>query len=287
MDRVGSIVGALCRLPLAVVLALAVAGCTARGSFPALDAAGIAVERARSSPRVRALAPAELDLAEIALEQAAGAARAGAPRPEVEHLAYVASQRAAFAEARAAAEVARSETRLLRRALAQTAIEARPMDGRTRYLSRNDQVPGTPRQEEARQPGWMEAHPGIHAAEPRSVAAHVEAGPHDIRLSLAALPFAEAVPTEKALEELALAARLLQNPARRLLIEAEFDLPEPAARTLTERRVEVVRAFFLERGIAPARLVVQASADGRLHPPATPSVDPTQDARVISDGPRP
>jgi hypothetical protein len=119
------------------------------------------------------------------------------------------------------------------------------------------------------------------------MAAEVEAGPHDIRLSLARLPFAGAEPTEEALEELALAERLLHDPARRLLIEAEFDLPEPEARTLMERRVEVVRAFFLERGVAPARLVVHATADGRLRPPATSIVDPTAGAPAIIDGPRP
>ena len=74
----GRVASPLCSAPLACVLALAVAGCAGPAAYPALDEAHAAVERARSVPRVRALAAAELDLAEIALEQAGAAARAGA-----------------------------------------------------------------------------------------------------------------------------------------------------------------------------------------------------------------
>jgi hypothetical protein len=35
-----------------------------------------------------------------------------------------------------------------------------------------------------------------------------------------------------------------------------------------ERRVEVVRAILLRRGIEPARLVVRAAGDGPVEPPA-------------------
>ena len=73
-----------------------------------------------------------------------------------------------------------------------------------------------------------------------------------------------------------MAERLLREPEQSLLIEAEFDLPEPEARTLMERRVEMVRAFFLERGVAPARLVVHATGDGAVGPPTTSSADPTE-----------
>jgi Domain of unknown function (DUF4398) len=287
MHRVGRILSALRPVPLAVVLALAVAGCVGPTAPPALDDARVAVERARSSPRVRALAPAELDLAEIALEQAAATARARAPRAEVEHLAYVASQRAAFAEARAAAEVARSETRLLRRALAQTAIEARRDDPRPRARSQKDQgSPAAPAGNEP-QTAAVAADQELPAAEPDAVAVAVEAFPEDLTLNLAELPFKQAEPTEKALVDMAgMAERMRRQPWRTLLIEAEFDLPEPEARTLMEQRVEVVRAFFLERGVAPARLVVQATAGGRLRPPATSLVEPTEEAQVIIDGPR-
>ena len=64
--------------------------------------------------------------------------------------------------------------------------------------------------------------------------------------------------------------------AQILLIEAAFDLPQPEARTLMERRVEVVRAFFLERGVAPARVVVHAITDGRLRPPVASFADPIE-----------
>jgi hypothetical protein len=287
MHRLSRSAGAWRSVPRAVVVALAVVGCVGSAAPPALDDARAAVERARSVPRVRALAPAELNLAEIALEQATAAARAGAPRAEVEHLAYVASQRAAFAEARAAAQVARSEARLLRRALAQTALEARGGDQRPRPRSQEDQRPPAPPADDRPQSAAA-ADRGLPAAEPDSLTVAVEAFPNELTLSLAELPFEQAEPTEKALVAMAgMAERMRRQPWRTLRIEAEFDLPEPEARTLMERRVEVVRAFFLERGVAPARLVVQATGDGRLWPPAVSFVDPTEEAPAIIDGPYP
>ena len=272
----GRVTSPLCPVSLACLLAVAVAGCAGSAPNPALDDAHAAVERARSVPRVRALAQAELDLAEIALEQAGSAARAGAPPAEVEHLAYVASQRAAFAEARAAAQVARSETRLLRRAMGQAEVETRLEDQKTRPLARKDRGPA-PQEEDQRQRVSAAADPGMRAAEPDAMAADVEPMPQDISLSVAQLPFAQGEPTPEALEELAgLAERLLREPQRSLLIEAEFGLPEPEARTLMERRVEVVRAFFLERGVAPARLVVHATGNAPVGPPATSFVEPLE-----------
>lgn len=266
----------LCPVSLACLLAVAVAGCAGSAPNPALDDAHAAVERARSVPRVRALAQAELDLAEIALEQAGSAARAGASPAEVEHLAYVASQRAAFAEARAAAQVARSETRLLRRAMGQAEVETRLEDQKTRPLARKDRGPA-PQEKDQRQRVSAAADPGMRAAEPDAMAADLEPMPQDISLSVAQLPFAQGEPTPEALEELAgLAERLLREPQRSLLIEAEFGLPEPEARTLMERRVEVVRAFFLERGVAPARLVVHATGNAPVGPPATSFVEPLE-----------
>ena len=267
----------LCSVPFACLLTVAVAGCAGSAPHPALDDAHAAVERARSVPRVRALAAAELDLAEIALEQAGFAARAGAPPAEVEHLAYVASQRAAFAEARAAAQIARSETSLLRRALGPNAIEARLEDQQTRPLSRQGRLLSALPEEDDRQPVSAAADQGPPAAAPDAMAAHVATLPQDIPLSLTQLPFDQAEPTAEALAELAgLAERLLREPGRSLLIQAEFDLPEPEARTLMEQRVERVRAFFLERGVAPARLVVHANGDGPVGPATTSFVDLTE-----------
>jgi outer membrane protein OmpA-like peptidoglycan-associated protein len=267
----------LCSVPLACLLTVAVAGCAGSAPHPALDDAHAAVESARRAPRVRALAAAELDLAEIALEQASFAARAGAPPAEVEHLAYVASQRAAFAEARAAAEVARSETRLLRRAMGQAAVEPRLGDQETPPLARKDRVRPAPQKEDQRQHVSAAADPRTRAAAPDAMAADVETMPQDVLLRLAQLPFEQAEPSAEALEELAgLAERLLREPGRSLVIEAEFGMPAPEARTLVERRVEVVRAFFLERGVAPARLVVHATGNAPVRPPTPSVVEPTE-----------
>lgn len=265
----GSVTSARYAAPLACLLAVLVAGCAIPAAPPALNDAHAAVERARSSPRVRALAPAELDLAEIALEQAGAAARAGAPRAQVEHLAYVASQRAALAEARAAAQVARSETRLLRRSLDRASLAppsndppkttgpSKPRLARAPVeQDRPEHAPGKDRKESA--------------AAPDPVAAEAEAMPREVTLRLAELPYEEAGPTGEALDQLAaLAERLAREPGLSLLIEADFDLPDPEARTVMERRVEVVRAFFLERGVAPARLLVRAGENGPAEPQAT------------------
>jgi hypothetical protein len=271
----GRIAGPSCSALLACLLALAIAACAGPGTSPAVDDAHAAVERARSAPRVRALAAAELDLAESALAQAEAAARAGAARAEVQHLAYIAGQRAAFAEARAAAQIARSETRLLRRALGQAAIESPLQDQPTPSLAQEDRgrpaLPGDDR------PRIAAADQAVPAPEPDAMAVEMEALPGHLTLDLAELPFEQAEPTEAALVELAgMAERMRREPWRILLIEAAFDLPEPAARTLMELRVEVVRAFFLERGVAPARVVVHAIIDGRLRPPVASFADPME-----------
>ena len=112
----------------------------------------------------------------------------------------------------------------------------------------------------------------IRAAAPSHLAADVEAVPPDITLDLARLPFDGAEPTSDTHEQLAaVAERLVREPGPRLLIEADFNLPDPAARTVVERRVEVVRAILLKRGIAPARLVVRAAGEAPVAPAITPA----------------
>src|SRR5918996_399286 len=302
------------------LLAALTAGCAMPAEHAALAQAGAAVERARSAPRVRALAAAELDRAEGALEHARAAARAGAPPDQVEHLAYVVSQRAALADARAAERVARSEIGKLQRALGQALAHGRrlerdrparaPLEQAQRQrasVRENEQVPtalhevqreraavqkneqahapleqdqgqrtavqdgqqaGAPLGQNQQQPGSAQEDQQAYTAEPDSVAAIVETVPQDITLSLAQLPFDGAAPTSDTLEELAaLAERLLREPGPSVVIEADFDLPDPEARTMTERRVEVVRAILLRRGIEPARLVVRAAGDGPVEPP--------------------
>ena len=160
--------------------------------------------------------------------------------------------------------------------MGQAEVETRLEDQKTRPLARKDRG-RAPQEEDQRQVVSAAADPGMRAAEPDAMAADLEPMPQDISLSVAQLPFAQGEPTPEALEELAgLAERLLREPQRSLLIEAEFGLPEPEARTLMERRVEVVRAFFLERGVAPARLMVHATGNAPVGPPATSFVEPLE-----------
>jgi hypothetical protein len=96
--------------------------------------------------------------------------------------------------------------------------------------------------------------------------------PQELTLSLAQLSFAGAEPTSETAERLAaVAEQLLRAPERRIAIEAEFNLPDPEARTMLEQRVEIVRAILLRSGIAPERVVVRASGDGPAAPRATSS----------------
>ena len=389
---------------MAFLLAALIAGCTAPGKRPALDQAGAAVERARSAPRVRALAAAELDRAEAVLEYARGAARAGAAPDQVEHMAYIVKQRAALAEARAAERVARSEVEELQRALDRVVAHKPPVQDRHSRTPRKaqqdrasvaqDEPARSPLEQDQRQGGWgaeerqtrgpleqaqpegasvqvelqtrtrleqdqreraaaqedprarmpleqdrgegapvqeerqtrapleqdrgegapvqegrrsrapLEQDQQERAAaqedqrartpleqEPRERAsveedqqaptiesgidpAMVETMPQDITLSLAKLPFEGAEPTSDTIEQLTvLAERLLREPGSSVSIEVNFELPDPEARTVMERRVEVVRAILVQRGIAPARLVVRAAGAGPLQPPAaTPSI---------------
>jgi hypothetical protein len=344
---------------LCLVAALA-AGCTAPAGHPALEQADAAVERARRSPRVRALAAAELDRAEAALQEARDAARAGVSPEQVGHLVYIVNQRAALAEARAAQQVARSEIQMLEGALDQVLVPGRLGPSRQRQASfpardRQPRAPGPvhargpsaddqpahsqlqpPRQagaplhevRQAQSPGQAEVllqesrpalspqeHQQPHAsppepqpapaplqelqqanrsmeeargapgspgsigqaeaaaaAAPDPVAAEIETLPQEITLSLAQLSFAGAEPTSATDERLAaVAEQLLRGPERSVAIKAEFNLPDPAARTMLEQRVEIVRAILLRRGVAPERVVVRASGDGPEEPRATPS----------------
>jgi hypothetical protein len=101
-------------------------------------------------------------------------------------------------------------------------------------------------------------------------AATVGTMPQEITLHLATLPFEGAEPTSDTAEQLAaLAERLLREPALSVSIEAEFEAPDPAARTEMERRVEMVRAILVRRGIAPMRLVVRPAGHDRVPAPAT------------------
>jgi outer membrane protein OmpA-like peptidoglycan-associated protein len=216
---------------IGIALAALVVGCVAPPSeHAALDQARAAVERARGAPRVRALAAVELDRAEVTLRRAEAAATAGAPASHVDHLAYAARGQAALAEAYAANRVARSEVEVLQRTLDQL-LAAAPAD------LRPDRADGD-----------------------GAPAASIEALP-DLTLSLSELPFEDPLQGEETASRLdEVANQLRGEPARGLSIEADFDLPDPVARTLMERRIEAVRAAFVRRGIDPSRISVRTGA---------------------------
>ena len=217
---------------IGLVLAASVVGCVAPPAGQAsLDHARAAVERARSAPRVRALAAAELDRAEVILQRAQVAAEAGAPASHVDHLAYAASRQAALAEAQAADRVAQGEIEALQEAFDRLLAE-------TPERLREDRAAG-------------EAQP----------AASIDAALQDLTVRLSELSFEDAELGGEAASRLdEIAGLLIDQPARRVSIEADFDLPDPVARTVMERRIESVRAAFLRGGIEASRISVRAGA---------------------------
>ena len=232
---------------IGIVLAATVVGCVAPPAGDAsLDQARAAVERAGGAPRVRALAPAELDQAEVALQRARAAAEAGAPAGHVEHLAYAASRQAALAEAHAADRVAQAEVELLQRALDRVPARA-PED------LREDRVAAETQPAETRPAATRPA-----ATRPAATSA---APLPDLTLDLSELSFEDAEPSGETATRLdEVADLLIGEPARKISIAADFNLPDPVARTLMERRIETVRAAFLGRGIDASRIAVRADA---------------------------
>lgn len=105
-------------IPMALI-ALAATGCATRGSNQQVLAAAEAVEQARSSRAVRALAAFQLDQAEIALARARAAWEDNQAGVEIDHLAYLAGQRAVIAHARAAERIAHEEIKALNAELEQ------------------------------------------------------------------------------------------------------------------------------------------------------------------------
>lgn len=238
MRRASKLTTARVRVLGAALLAIPLAGCVTLADQALLDQARAALERARSAPRVRALAAAELDRAEIALANAQAASEAGAPASHVDHLADLAIQEAALAEAHADGRVARSEIQTLRQAL-----------------------------------GPLLADEVVAAfAEGRGAdtpaATIVDATPQDLTVRLAELTFDDDAPSGETASELdRTAARLTDDPACTVSIEADFETPDPVAQTEVERRVELVRAELLRRGIEASRIIVRASAPGEAQAP--------------------
>ena len=246
-----SIIGPVAGL-IGSVLAATVVGCVAPPAGDAsLDQARAAVERARGAPRVRALAPAELDQAEVALQRARAAAEAGAPAGHVEHLAYAASRQAALAEAHAADRVAQAEVELLQRALDRVPARA-PED------LREDRVAAETQPAETQPAATRPAATQPAATQPAATSA---APLPDVTLDLSELSFEDAEPSRETATRLdEVADLLIGEPARKISIAADFNLPDPVARTLMERRIETVRAAFLGRGIDASRIAVRADA---------------------------
>jgi hypothetical protein len=145
-----------------------------------------------------------------------------------------------------------------------------PQEQRSRAHIEEEYQESASVQEDRQEPPSEEADRQASGTEAEVAAATLGTMPQEITLHLATLPFEGAEPTGDTAEQLAaLAERLLREPALSVAIEAEFEAPDPAARTEMERRVEVVRAILVRRGIAPMRLVVRPAGHDPVAAPAT------------------
>lgn len=254
------------------------------GPAGAQDAASIvqaeaALEAARSSRPVRALAAPELDAAEAALGRALAARDAGSPQGEVGHLAYLAERRAAIARMHARErQVARaletlSTTRDLiakARALEAAAAERRAL-GLAQRLARFDvRAAGQglllmPRER------WFEAD---LAPTPRARRAIAEAAG-----LLGELPGREVVVLGYAVRTAPQAAARDGGAGTEAIVPATAGRPAGPDGTspVGERddlgcvRADVVRAGLISHGVDPRRIAVRCVA-----PPDAPEASPAQ-----------
>ena len=241
------------------------------GPAGAQDAATIAqaqaaVEAARSTRAVRALAAPELDAAEEALARALAAHDAGRARAEVEHLAYLALRRATiarmYARERQIARALKSLSAAHALVIEAQALEAAAAERRARALAQrlarfDVEASGqglllTPRER------WFEAD--VTPA-PRALRAIAEAA----RL-LGELPEREVVVLGYALRPAPPAA--VQGQSVAVQAAAPREAGRAAPDVVAERadlgcvRADVVRAFLISRGVDPRRIVARCVAPG-------------------------
>jgi outer membrane protein OmpA-like peptidoglycan-associated protein len=237
-----------------------------------------ALEAARSTRAVRALAAPQLDAAEYALERALAALEAGQPRDEVEHLAYLAARRAAIA--RMHARQRRDERRLQELSATQALIlEARALEAAA-VEQRSQALAGR-----------------LKRFDVRSDREGLELTPREPWFET------ELAPSQRALQAIAEAARLLgQLPDREVVVlgYAERAMPRhgatpasaasdhqagrgPGSLDLGCARADVVRALLISNRVDPRRIVASCVASpnaievppGATIPATAPQITPT------------
>jgi outer membrane protein OmpA-like peptidoglycan-associated protein len=263
---------------LAGLIGTLLVGSAAAQDATTLAQAQAALEAARSTRAVRALAAPELDAAEEALGRALAARDAGRPRGEVEHLAYLAERRAAIARMQA-------KERQIARALEE-------LSATHALISEAEALEAAAAEQRAR------------ALAQRLARFDVQADRRGLLLTPREPWFeADLAPEPRALRAIAEAARLLgELPGRRVLVlghavraaphaAAERDgagtgaaIVQAAAPRQAERahptmvaerddlgcaRADVVRAFLITHGVDPRRIAASCVASHGPHEAST------------------
>jgi outer membrane protein OmpA-like peptidoglycan-associated protein len=271
---------------------LFVVGSAAAQDATTLAQAQAALEAARSTRAVRALAAAELDAAEEALGRALAAREAGRPRGEIEHLAYLAERRAAIARmhakerqsARALEELSATHA-LISEA---QALEAAAAEQRARALAQRlarFDVQADPQGLLLTPRGpWFEA--GLAPA-PRALRAIAEAAQ-----LLGKLPGRQVVVLGYAVRAApphdALASRGAGTEAASQL-PALYQEADAAPQMVIQRddlgcaQADVVRAFLISHGVDPRRIAARCVASPGAHEASTAQmVGPSAGATAIA-----
>jgi len=250
-----------------------------------------ALEAARSTRAVRALAAPELDAAEEALERALAARDAGLPRAEVEHLAYLAERRAAIARmyarerqiARALKSLSAAQALIAdARALEAAAAERRALALAQRLARFDVQADRqglllTPREL------WFEAD--------------VTLAPHAKRATAEAARLLGELP-EREVVVLGYAVRAEPHDAVQGggtgtevagQLPAHYQEADAASQTAIDRddlgcaRADVVRAFLISHGVDPRRIVARCVAPpGALEASTAQTAGPSAGAAAIA-----
>jgi Domain of unknown function (DUF4398) len=242
-----------------------------------------ALEAARSTRAVRALAAPELDAAERALERALAARDAGQGRAEVEHLAYLAERRAAIARmhakerqiARALSSLSATHAMLTEARALEAAAAQRRLLMLAQRLQRFDVRPQgsglllTPRA------GWFEA--GIAPA-PHARRAAAEAAALLARLperEVAVLGYAMRPAPHAAMHASGAATPAADPPPAPAGPAAAAPQPAIDPDDLGCVRADVVRAFLISHGLDPRRVVASCvAAAGALEAALAPVAGP-------------
>jgi outer membrane protein OmpA-like peptidoglycan-associated protein len=241
-------------LSLAVIGALAVAGCAA-GPNADIARARHSLMAAAQDPQVATYAPEKLQDAQQTLNEAEHVWQNETDRAEAAHLSYVAEQQARIAVATAQKHAAEAEAQRLAEERDQVRVTAREREATAAQLRAQE---ATTRAQEATARA-QEATARAHALEQELAALNAKNTDRGLVMTLdsALFDYNSATLKPGAMNKLyPLVTFLREHPERNVLIEGYTDSTGSEAYNmeLSQRRAQAVQDFLLRNGVPPAQL---------------------------------